>query len=262
MPRDRRVRLTGLGVIAAGICTAAVPLALLPAAASAQPAGRPGPARLAAPGLSPQACRPQVRDTGCLRYSYTGTDQRFTVPDGVRSINVHEWGAGGGASPGSAVTSALRIGGGSGYASGAGVSDGAAVAGLTATSVAPGQGTPPAAARRNPFYLAGLSWGGGDASSGNGFGSGANGQVVIQWTAASAPPAPAPTPTRHPRPTPTPSSSPRPSPTSSRPSGPGLPVTGFPFAGTGIAGMALILLGAIAVAVGRPPRELRPRREL
>ena len=96
----------------------------------------------------------------------TNASVSFTVPDGVRSINVHEWGAGGGASPGSAVTSALRIGGGSGYASGAGVSDGAAVAGLTATSVAPGQGTPPAAARRNPFYLAGLSWGGGDASSG------------------------------------------------------------------------------------------------
>ena len=32
----------------------------------------------------------------CQRYAYTGTDQTFTVPGGVTSIRVLEWGAGGG----------------------------------------------------------------------------------------------------------------------------------------------------------------------
>ncbi len=52
-----------------------------------------GPARAAA---SAAACTAQWPYLHCLRYSYTGGDQVFTVPGAVTSIRVLEWGAGGG----------------------------------------------------------------------------------------------------------------------------------------------------------------------
>jgi Glycine rich protein len=45
---------------------------------------------------SPSACPPEAGYDHCQRFSYTGDDQSFTVPPGVRSIRVLEWGAGGG----------------------------------------------------------------------------------------------------------------------------------------------------------------------
>ncbi len=128
-------------------------------------------------------------------------------------------------------------GGGSGFIASA-ISQAFTVAGTSGVSAGLDHGAAPAAAAvRNPLYVPGLSWGGGMTGAANG----GNGQVVIEWGRHRRPrPAPAPTPT----PTPTttsPTAAPTPSPSPSP--GPPLPVTGFPFAQFGLAGLSLVGAG-------------------
>jgi hypothetical protein len=131
-------------------------------------------------------------------------------------------------------------GGGSGFIGGPGVGDPFTVAGDNATDVAMNTGAPPAAeAMGNPLYVPGLSWGGGPSGSA----AGGNGQVVIEW-------GPKTTPKPHHSPTPPP---PTPKPA---PPGPPLPVTGFPFAQFGTAGLLLILIGSAVTWAARRPRRL------
>jgi fimbrial isopeptide formation D2 family protein/uncharacterized repeat protein (TIGR01451 family) len=44
------------------------------------------------------ACTPEPGFVGCEAFTFSGGDQGFTVPDGVTSLNVKVWGAGGGGS--------------------------------------------------------------------------------------------------------------------------------------------------------------------
>jgi len=77
-------RLARAAAIGAAGCVAAGPAAAI--------AG-PAPAVAAA---SPARCVPAPPYRHCQRYSFTGNDQWFVVPGGLRSIRVLEWGAGGG----------------------------------------------------------------------------------------------------------------------------------------------------------------------
>jgi hypothetical protein len=90
-PRARAVRAA---VVSAALCVVLWPAAVL--LAPAAPAAGVGGSGWAQPAASPSACTAQWPYRHCLRYSYTGTDQVFTVPGSVTSIMVLEWGAGGG----------------------------------------------------------------------------------------------------------------------------------------------------------------------
>ena len=136
-------------------------------------------------------------------------------------------------------------GGGSAYLRGAGVYQAWTVPGTDAVAAGLNTGAPPAPeALNNPLYLPGLSWGGGQS----GAAAGGNGQVVIEWDKRQpVKPTPSPTPTA--------TVTPAPVPTSPAPVPPGpLPVTGFPFAQAGIAGLALLALGAGMSWVSRRQR--------
>ena len=56
-------------------------------------------------------CTADVGYTNCVRFTYSGADQTFTVPAGAINLNVRAWGANGGLYPGG-------TGGGGGFASG------------------------------------------------------------------------------------------------------------------------------------------------
>lgn len=85
-------------------------------------------------------------------YSYTGSDQSFTVPSGVTSLNVKIWGAGGGGSYGSGGSGAFISG---------------------TLTVTPGQTLIIAVGKGGGYSTSGVAGGyGGGASSGPGGGSG------------------------------------------------------------------------------------------
>ncbi|WP_307598099.1 beta strand repeat-containing protein [Variovorax boronicumulans] len=71
-----------------------------------------------APARAAQAtCTPQSGYNSCVRVTYSGGDQTFTVPTGVTSVFIKAWGAGGGG-PNSSYFPTQRGGGGGGFASG------------------------------------------------------------------------------------------------------------------------------------------------
>ncbi|WP_241026987.1 Ig-like domain-containing protein [Variovorax sp. RKNM96] len=71
-----------------------------------------------APTLAAQvACTPQSGFNSCVRVTYAGSDQTFTVPTGVTSVFIKAWGAGGGG-PNTSYYTDQRGGGGGGFASG------------------------------------------------------------------------------------------------------------------------------------------------
>ncbi|MFJ8043545.1 glycine-rich protein, partial [Kitasatospora sp. NPDC096147] len=71
-----------------GLATAAVlPAAVLPATAPAALVERP---------RAQVACTPTGTNTNCVRLTYSGGDQTFTVPPGVTTLFARLWGAGGG----------------------------------------------------------------------------------------------------------------------------------------------------------------------
>jgi hypothetical protein len=73
-------------------CAAAAPATALTAL--------PSPPAAVGAVRSPAGCAPAPPYRYCQRYAYTGTDQSFTVPGGITSIRVLEWGAGGGGASG------------------------------------------------------------------------------------------------------------------------------------------------------------------
>ncbi|BEP63073.1 hypothetical protein GmRootV213_36270 [Variovorax sp. V213] len=73
---------------------------------------------VSAPALAAQvACTPQSGFNSCVRVTYSGGDQTFTVPTGVTSVFIKAWGAGGGG-PNTSYYTAQRGGGGGGFSSG------------------------------------------------------------------------------------------------------------------------------------------------
>ncbi|MFF9564802.1 hypothetical protein ACF1AJ_15765 [Leifsonia sp. NPDC014704] len=66
-------------------------------------------------GAAGPACAPDPGFASCVVFASHGVDQRFDVPDGVSSILIKLWGAGGG---GEAQPSTVNHGGGGGYAEG------------------------------------------------------------------------------------------------------------------------------------------------
>ena len=73
---------------------------------------------VSAPTLAAQAaCTPQSGFNSCVRVTYSGGDQSFTVPPGVTSVFIKAWGAGGGG-PNTSYYATQRGGGGGGFASG------------------------------------------------------------------------------------------------------------------------------------------------
>jgi hypothetical protein len=95
MTRTRRVRLARTAAVSAGLW-----LALLSAGLIGPGGAVAAPAPSASPGFRPSRCVPQRQYWHCLRYGFTGDDEVFTVPGGVRRIGVLEWGAGGGGTAG------------------------------------------------------------------------------------------------------------------------------------------------------------------
>jgi hypothetical protein len=87
----RRTNLAWAAAVSHGLWLA-LGSAALPGSAGAAAALVP----LAAPDFSPSTCVPQPQYRHCLRCGFTGDDQAFTVPGGVRRIWVLEWGADGG----------------------------------------------------------------------------------------------------------------------------------------------------------------------
>ncbi len=75
-------------------------------------------------------CTPDTGFTNCARFTYSGSDQTFTVPSGAISLNIRAWGANGAQAPSSPA------GGGGGFASG----NLAITAGTNLTIVAGGSG--------------------------------------------------------------------------------------------------------------------------
>ena len=74
------------------------------------------PLALASPAAAAGAiCTPDTGYTNCLRYTYTGADDSFTVPAGVTSVAVKLWGAGGGGSQPGGPGSFNAGGGGGGF---------------------------------------------------------------------------------------------------------------------------------------------------
>jgi len=56
-----------------------------------------GPAILLPAANAAQApCTPQAPYTGCVRVTYSGSSETWTVPAGVTSVKIQAWGAGGG----------------------------------------------------------------------------------------------------------------------------------------------------------------------
>ncbi|WP_431123833.1 prealbumin-like fold domain-containing protein [Variovorax paradoxus] len=73
---------------------------------------------VSAPTLAAQAaCTPQSGFNSCVRVTYSGGDQTFTVPTGVTSVFIKAWGAGGGG-PNTSYYPTQRGGGGGGFSSG------------------------------------------------------------------------------------------------------------------------------------------------
>ncbi|WP_194292838.1 SpaA isopeptide-forming pilin-related protein [Streptomyces smaragdinus] len=62
-------------------------------------------------------CVPQPGYTDCVRFTYSGGDQMFSVPPNVRSLHVQAWGAGGGGQGGPTPDIAFK-GAGGGYTQG------------------------------------------------------------------------------------------------------------------------------------------------
>jgi hypothetical protein len=93
MSRDHRTKLAGTATVAAGLCIGLGPLAIMSAAAVTASGGPTAASGAIAGGAS--ACS-APGFLHCVRYSYIGDDQTFTVPGGVSEIRVLEWGAGGG----------------------------------------------------------------------------------------------------------------------------------------------------------------------
>ncbi|MEV6977362.1 hypothetical protein AB0N76_28150, partial [Kitasatospora sp. NPDC093806] len=63
------------------------------------------------------ACTPTGTNTNCVRFTYSGGDQTFTVPAGVSSVYARVFGAGGAGTP-SAYYTGQYGGGGGGYTTG------------------------------------------------------------------------------------------------------------------------------------------------
>ena len=87
------------------------------------------------------SCTPSTGYANCLRFTYDGADQAFTVPTGVTALFVKAWGAGGGGNGKTATTAPVTVapwygsGGAGGFVSGT-----VAVTPAQALSVVVGQG--------------------------------------------------------------------------------------------------------------------------
>jgi hypothetical protein len=86
MTRDHRARLRRAAAVSAGLSIAAGPVGLLSLVAAPS----------AAAATASSTCTPQAPYAHCVRFSFTGSDQSFTVPKGVSTIRALLWGAGGG----------------------------------------------------------------------------------------------------------------------------------------------------------------------
>jgi len=87
--------------------------------------GIAGAALLAAAVVTPlhawaaqEDCTPDSGYNSCVRFTVSGGDQAFTVPDGVTRVDVKLWGAGGGGASGASATYLSGVGGGGAFASG------------------------------------------------------------------------------------------------------------------------------------------------
>jgi len=100
-----------IGVAVAVALTAAG--AMVPAVGPAR-AGTPAQTAPAATAAQP-ACAPDPGFASCVAFPSYGVDQRFDVPEGVSSVFVEAWGAGGG---GQSQANAVNRGGGGGFAQG------------------------------------------------------------------------------------------------------------------------------------------------
>ncbi|MFJ2740833.1 Ig-like domain-containing protein [Streptomyces sp. NPDC087440] len=128
-----------------------------------------GVAFTAAPAVAATArCTPGAGFNNCLRYTFSGGDQTFTVPKGSSPVRAKLWGAGG-----AGRTASSRGGGGGGFTQG---TVGLLTAGQKLTVTSGGAGVP--AETVNRAY-----GGGGLAGTGQNFG-GAGGGMSAIWAGA------------------------------------------------------------------------------
>lgn len=126
---------------------------------------------------APVACTPQAGYNACVRFTYSGSAQTFTVPVGVSSLRVTMWGAGGGGSQAASFNNVnYSAGGGAG-----GYADGTVpVVSGTAMAVTVGQG-----GRTNSASgTYGRGGPGGNGANGNSIGSSGGGMSAL-WSGST-----------------------------------------------------------------------------
>lgn len=123
-----------------------------------------------------EGCTPTAGFTDCARFTFSGGDQTFTVPDGVTSLDVRMWGAGGGGD--TQVFPAPRglSGGPGGYTTGT-----LAVTAGQSLTVTSGEGGVPASTA--------ATYGGGGAGGGGFFPGSSGGGMSALWNGAAGTPA-------------------------------------------------------------------------
>jgi uncharacterized repeat protein (TIGR01451 family)/LPXTG-motif cell wall-anchored protein len=153
--RSRRFRAIVLGVSAAAV--AAMTLAVAPV--------RPVQA-------AEEECTPTAGFNQCVRFTFEGSDQVFTVPEGVTTIDVRMWGAGGAGDTEAFPAPRGLSGGPGGYTTGT-----VAVTPGQELTVTVGEGGVPASTA--------ATYGGGGAGGGGFFPGSSGGGMSALWNGAS-----------------------------------------------------------------------------
>lgn len=115
-----------------------------------------------------EECEPEADFTDCVRFTFDGGDQTFTVPDRVTELDVRMWGAGGGGDAEDVTVTRTLAGGGGGYAAGT-----VEVTGGQELTVTAGEGGVVASTER--------TYGGGGAGGGGGFPGSSGGGMSALW---------------------------------------------------------------------------------